>query len=166
MLSQISWFSISLFFGLSCALSVQLKEQAVLQSTPNSANLVENQAGVLTTVSTQSGDYNDVSEVVADALVSVDGCRTSCTPDCQRVLPGNERRCLAHNPFRGRPLLPFTRGLRPISIPPRSNASKDNTFSWCEHFRDDETALRPLIMESVVPRQHDVPCGVPSLGRD
>lgn len=59
---------LSLSHSASYALSVPPKGQTILQLTPSLANSGENQAGVLTTISTQ---YNlDVSEIVGDALVS------------------------------------------------------------------------------------------------
>lgn len=63
-----------LFFllPLSYALSVPSKGQTILQLTSSSANSDENQAGVLTTISTQFGDKIDVAEIVGDALVSAE----------------------------------------------------------------------------------------------
>ncbi|EPS95107.1 hypothetical protein FOMPIDRAFT_1038635 [Fomitopsis schrenkii] len=61
-----------LFFllPLSYALSVPSKGQTILQLTSSSANSDENQAGVLTTISTQFGDKIDVAEIVGDALAA------------------------------------------------------------------------------------------------
>ena len=61
----------------SAALSTQPKEQTVLQVATGLESLDQKQAGVLTTIATQSGDYGDVSEVVTDALVSEDSCRAN-----------------------------------------------------------------------------------------
>lgn len=79
---------------------------------------------------------------------------------------GSERRCLAHNSFRGRPLLPFAGGLRLVTTPRRVDDSECYAYSLYKWFYNDPTTLRPLVMELVVPRQHHVSLGVPPSERD
>lgn len=79
---------------------------------------------------------------------------------------GSERRCLAHNPFRGRPLFPFIRGLRLVAISRCSGCPECDAYSCHKSFHSGQTTLRPLVMELVISGQHNVSFGVSPFARD